>query len=401
MTHRAWFMAVGLIVIAGCSEDTPAPLAPGPLPPEIVEVYPPPRSTGIPYESTIWFRFKTPIVPTSVNPTTVFLKIDTKRIPVNFSFSDSNRVVTLRPQLDLELRRTHTIEITTKVRTTEGGKLDQLYYWQFRTTSVRRLEQPLPAAGFATEGPFAPLCWLATESSAGPVAYDIYVSTDSAEVAAGVVTPVHSSIAFVTPPAGRWNFDTRYYWRVHARNTQTGDEADGPVWSFATVAEDTPVEVVRVPLSDSGTWDDRATVRRWRCPDILTGGGLGTILRFNIESLDPNLVVADARLEAGASVIVTDHGPAVYELDQPYVPCDGVSTSMPLANGYLAPGEQQLTGTIYFTSANLISRIQGRIRRQPNMRNYSLKSARSLTFSVPSVNVWISYYRLPPPAPTR
>ena len=109
MTRQVWFLALGLIAIAGCSEETAAPLAPAPLPPEIVEVYPPPRSTAIPYETTIWFRFKTPIVPTSVNPQTVFLKIDTKRIPVNVSFSDSNRVVTLRPLSDLELRRTHTV----------------------------------------------------------------------------------------------------------------------------------------------------------------------------------------------------------------------------------------------------------------------------------------------------
>jgi len=122
---------------------------------------------------------------------------------------------------------------------------------------------------------------------------------------------------------------------------------------------------------------------------------------FNIESLDPNLVVADARLEAGTSTPITNHDPSVNELNQPSVPCDGITTVMPLATLYLAPGVQQSNGTVFFVSANLISRIQGRIRRQPYFFNYSLKSARALTFAAPSANVWVTYYRLPPPVATR
>ncbi len=398
---RAALLALGILALGGCGKDATAPLAPVVMPPEIVEVFPPARSTGIPYETTIRVRFKTPIVPTSANPTTVFLKIDTRRIPISFSFSDSNRVVTLRPQRDLDLRRTHTVEITTKVKTTEGGTLSQLYYWQFRTTSVRHVEQPLPRNGFGTEGPFAPLCWRATESSAGPVAYTAYVSTDSAQVATGTVDPINVGSAYLLPPLGRWNFDTRYYWRVEARNVQTGDYEEGPVWSFKTLPENTPTAVVLVGLRDSGTWDDRPQFRRWRCPDILSGAQLGSVLRFRIETLDSNLVVADARIEAGASAIITDHGPAIYELDQPTAPCDGITTGMPLANSYLSPGEPQPTGAIHFKTANLISRIQGRIRRQPYFLDYSLKSTRGLTFSVPSVIVWVSYYQLPPPPATR
>jgi hypothetical protein len=392
--RRSILLGACAVALAGCSEDESTPLAPTPLPPEIVSVYPTARSTGIPYETQVWTRFRTPLQPGSVNATTVFLKVDTRRIPISFSLSDSNRLMTITPREELDLRRTHTVEITTQVRTTDGGALAETYFWQFRTTAVRRVEQPLPADGTITEGPYAPLFWRPTEETAGPIEYEVHFGTDSAAVAAGAGASASATAAHVLPP-GRWDSGTRYYWRVHARTRETGDEDVGPVWSFATLPAGTATELFRVPVLDSGTWDDRANFKRWRCPELTSGSVYGPIVRFDLESLDSTWVIADAYLEIAPSGVITDHAPRLWELADGYVPCDGVRTGMPPLQGFLAPEALQPSGFIRFQSLGMIARIQGRLRRKPYFFNYSLLSARTVSYLPQTGNLWLFYYRLP------
>ena len=400
MKRAGWTLCLLGLGASSCSKDATAPLAPTPLPPEVVSVFPLPRSTGIPYETTIWARFRTPLQISSVNPTTVFLKVDTRRIPVSFSLSDSNRLMTLRPQAELELRRTHTVEITTKVKTTEGGSLDQTYFWQFRTTSVRRVEQPQPIDGSQTAGPFVPLLWRPTDASAGPVDYDVYVSTDSIAVANGSAESSTGSAAYWVPSA-QWDSATRFYWRVHARNRETGDEDTGPVWSFATLPGNTPKATFQLNVMDSGTWDGRANVRRWRCPDIVGGSTYSNAIRFNMDRFDPTWVLADAYLEIAPSTAVTDHNPSLWELAAPIVPCDGLGTEAPPVRGFLAGGVVQPSGFVRFHSVGFISRLQGRVSRQPYFLDYSIQATRTLTFQSLSPNIWVEYYLLPLPPSAR
>ena len=120
---------VGLaLLLMGCGHRAAtAPAAPPP--PALVATHPQARATRVPYDTSIWARFQEPLDPASVGPTTVFLKIDTRRIPVAVSLDDSGRRVVLEPTQPLALRSTHTVLFTTGVRTALGAPFAAAWQW--------------------------------------------------------------------------------------------------------------------------------------------------------------------------------------------------------------------------------------------------------------------------------
>src|SRR5947208_13779575 len=86
------------VTLQACSTRhvTGPPLA-VPTPPEIVAVYPMPRASRVPYDIQPTIRFQDSLDSTTVNTRTVFLKLDTRRIPVSIMLTDSAHVILIRP----------------------------------------------------------------------------------------------------------------------------------------------------------------------------------------------------------------------------------------------------------------------------------------------------------------
>ncbi len=364
------------------------------LPPSVVSTFPVARSTGVPFETPIWARFREPLDSATVSATTVFLKIDTRRIPATITLEDSSRTIVIRPNGPLELRRTHTVEFSPSVRTVAGASLDRTYFWQFTTVSVRRPLSPEPASGAAFESPVAPLFWDETEAGAGPVEYRLYQGADSAQVAAEATEPVILGGAALLPSVS-WERGARVYWKVHARNLETGDEAAGAVWHFNVAPSDAVLDSFLIYPRDSGYWDE--LFRVWRCPGLLSGSRYGGLARFDFESLDSNLVLADAQIRMyTANNITVTHNAQVFMLLNSQAPCDARFPYFPpIQNTALASGIRDELNYVRFVSVPLAAQIQARIRRHREFNDYSFRSNLTITYtlSAPGSGAYIYHLR--------
>src|SRR5262245_42064344 len=97
--------------LIGCSKhstDSTAPPA-GPPVPALVATQPPARTPSALYDSDIWAQFDRDLDPRTVSTLSVYLKLDAVRIPVTVSYDATNRRVTLKPTVVLELQRTYTV----------------------------------------------------------------------------------------------------------------------------------------------------------------------------------------------------------------------------------------------------------------------------------------------------
>ena len=290
---RACAAAVALLLLAGCAKESAPPVAPaGETSSVIEEAYPAARSTGVPYDTEVWARFAMKLDAATVNERTVFLKLDTVRIPVTLSYDDATRTIRLVPGRALDLLRTHTVEITPGVATADGGSLGS-HFWQFRTNGLRRVEHPIPADGTASESPFAALRWAGTEPSAGSIAYEVCVGDDSAAVAARTLPIVtESQPAFV--PRAAWGWSVRRYWAVTAINHTTGERLASPVWSFSTLPAQTPVDSLVVASVDWGHYFAATGVVSCRAVTIGSGPNYHDAVRWQLDRQDVKL--AGARL---------------------------------------------------------------------------------------------------------
>ena len=108
MKRQAWLVFVCVLaLVSACGRRHGAPVEPPPPPPpEIEAVYPTDRARSIVYDTTIWAQFRAPLDPATVNDHTVFLKLDTRRIPCSVSYEAATRRIRLTPQVELVLRRT-------------------------------------------------------------------------------------------------------------------------------------------------------------------------------------------------------------------------------------------------------------------------------------------------------
>ena len=320
-----------------------------------------------------------------MNATTVFLKVDTRRVPVSFSFEDSARTLVIGPLRPLDLRRTYTIEFTPRVRTATGVAFEETFFWQFTTVSVRRIENPDPPDGRELESPVAPLFWSETEGGAGPVEYQLFFGPDSAQVAGATTPSLTSGFAYYLPPA-RWSADARVFWKVRVRNVETGDEALGPVWRFHVASRYVPVDSMLVRVRDFGSWDSRT--RSWTCGSLgsNTAGAFAVTgdARFDLAALDSNLVVADAFMVMSGTDPETQgispRFPELGAIDQAWVPCDPQFGVPPASQTVFATGVLDGNGRVRFASDLLAAQIQGRIRRHSQLFDYAFRSRRLMSY---------------------
>ena len=390
-------LVLGLLA-CGCGKKTAtAPAPQEQLPPSVIETFPAARSTRVPFETAIWARFREPLDSTTVSNTTVFLKVDTRRIPMTVSLEDSARRIVIRPLGPLALRRTHTIEFSPRVRTIAGQSLDRTYFWQFTTISVRRPLYPEPASGVTFESPVAPLFWDETEAGAGPIEYRVFHGPDSAQVEAETTTPVIRSSAAHLPTA-LWERGATVFWKVRARNVETGDEAVGPVWRFQVVPSDATIETMLISPRDLGYWDDQFKV--WRCPALASGVRYAGITRFDLSLVDSNMVLADAVVMMHTNTNVTPNfNPQLFTLVKDQAPCDARFQGFPqIPSVPIAGGSRDVDGRVRFGSAMLAAQVQARIRRHTEFRDYSLRSQLTISYSTAEAGSGIRLYYFRPPA---
>ena len=154
-----------------------------------------------------------------------------------------SRRLRIAPRVSLGLRQTITIELSPSIRFVDGTTLGQQYFWQFTTNSLRRPQSPMPMDGRQQESPVVLLRWGGlTESSAGPVSYEIHAGSDPASVSDPSGPALASVVAPPFLPRVAWRQDRPNYWAVHALNAATGERLVGPAWRFDTLPADAPYD---------------------------------------------------------------------------------------------------------------------------------------------------------------
>ena len=372
---------LAVVMAAGCGQRKGV-VAPEPgtvLPPHVTGVMPAVRSVRVDYDTPIWVRFDEPLDSTTVNATTVFLKIDTRRIPVDVALADTGMRIVIQPRHALEIRRTHTIEISPRVRTRSGHAFSDGFFWQFTTMAVRRIESPTPASGAIGRSPVEPLMWDSTETVAGDVKYRLYFSSDSAQVAAGASPAVDVDQSWYLP-RNRWATAAPWYWKVRVVNQDTGDEFTGPVWRF-DVHPPGPVDSVTIPVGNVGTYDK--TAHLWRCSTLTSGTGSAPEAQFDLSALDSGLVIDRAvmRLQTNSRIDATRTFPQLWEISEPWTACDATRPGPPtLPDPPLAGGNID-QGFMTFESDLLGAQVQGRIHRQAQYHDYTFRSATTISYN--------------------
>jgi hypothetical protein len=289
------------------------------------------------------------------------------------------------------------VELTPLVHTRDGGAFAETYFWQFQTLSVRTPRFSEPADGAVGESPVAPLFWTATDS-AGLVEYRFAVSTDSAAIASGSAATMTAKLAQFVPDT-RWGDGSTVYWKVHVKNLETGDEAEGPVWRFRVVPGDAPRDSIMLPIVDPGTFERGV----WRCPVLASGPTNNAVFRIDPAPVSAGMVVRDAQLIFAPFTFVspqtvTQAQPFVQALEVPWIACDGRypgAAPVPSA-GVLANGGMWDDGLIHYASDRLSAQVQGLIRRH-DLHGFMPRSNRVLTFAptAPTSGIRVVYYVQP------
>ncbi len=366
--RNAWPIAAWLLAASagGCSHAHPMrPVVQEHLPPQVIEVEPPSRAVRVPCDAIMRARFREPLDSTTVNSLTVFLKIDTRRIPMTVTLTDSGRTIVLRPRATLEAHQIFTVELTPRIRTVAGVEFGATYFWQFTTVSVRPIADPDPPDGSDFQSPVAPLFWQETEPAAGQIRYDIYLGSDSSQVAAALEPTITTSEAHLLQTAN-WPQDRTVFWRVRVTNLDTGDSSLGPTWRFRAAPASAESFTILLPVFDCATWDGTG----WTCNQLRTSLTQTGIARFDLASLDSTLVVADAVMAIDSFDNPNSRAPYLMAAGEEWIPCSPRFRGLPLIIGLLAPCVGSVDSRIQFTSALLGSQLQARIRRHSGLFDY-------------------------------
>jgi len=389
MRNRLAGIVLAVSALAGCSDPSaPPPVAPV-LPPAVLAVQPPARTVGAAYDTDIWITFEGPLDAATVNDHTVFLKLDTRRIPSVIRLEDGAHRIRIVSREELLLRRTYTVEITDNVRTLDGGSFGETFFWQFTTNSLRHLDRPLPSAGAVDESPATGLSWRRNDESAGPVTYKVYSGLDSAAVAMHAVPPRSTKAPYVLTTQA-WPEAGRIFWSVTATNDQTGETKASPVWAFQVVAPGTPVDSLILQPFDVGYLSRRTG--RWVCGSLVTGGDAQvSVMRFRLDT--PAL----ASLKLASATLV--FSPTTFLQSDPAFLALGMDADYGCGSSLLPVGVLQLaTGVvqdnrIYCSSDLLSSEVQARIRGVQPLYGYMLTTNRTVNYAGSSIT--LRYYRLP------
>lgn len=388
-----------LLAIAGCSKKVNAPPPAAMLPPSVEATSPPARSIGIRDDTPIWAQFDRDLDPATIDTRTVFLKVDTQRLPISVSWDAATRRIVITPTANLALFRTHTVELSPEVAAADGTKLGSSFFWQFRVISLRVPRTPFPIDGAAGESPLLTLSWLGTESAAGNIAYDLWTGADSAAIATRSAAPAAHFVPKASfTPAIRWQMGSRLYWSVRAYNLTTDETLDGAVWRFDTLPGDTPVDSLTVPMRDwfysiSGSGFNGTSYVRFCSGDSI---GCGppvdqNYLRWNYAGLGPGLRLA------GAAIVLSPYEQywgrmnatlglgSLTEVGTVCAPGAITPFVKPVAGGVLATGEVLSGPKVRFSSDPLTAYIE-RTVRQNGPDGFSVYSSTRIQWVSPRVN---------------
>jgi len=380
----------------GCGPKAPPPVAPeAHLPPDVSAVHPTARSIGVFYGTEIWAKFEKALDPTTVNDRTVFLKLDTGRVPITVAYDALERRIRLVPQIPLALRRTYTVELTPGIATADGGSFPEAYYWQFSTNSLRRPGTPSPANNAVGESPVTGLFWSPTEPSAGDIRYRVYVSTDSEQVATHGVTPWVVGLSGRYLPNVRWTYETTLFWSVTAVNQTTSEELQGPVWWFRTVPADTPVDSLMIQPFNLGYFDTR--LQRWFCGSFYSGPQFSNAARWNLSSVDPGIKLAGVKLTVApisASNPLSTYFPTVSAHVAEWQACNTQFIGPPPIDetGPLSDGVFESSSLLSYSADLLAAHVEATARRRSGFYGYSLRTARQLIMSPGEFRLKLYYY---------
>jgi len=388
-----------LACAAGCGGRKPAPTEPpsSNLPPIVTRTFPAPRSTAVPYDTEIWVEFAEPLDSLTVNATNVLLKVDTRRLAASVRYESVARRVRVVPQRPLDLRRTHTVEISPRVHAAGGGAFAETWFWQFTTNSLRHIGPPDPPAGATNVSPVAPLIWTGTETSAGDIVYHVRSGPDSLQVAARSGTPEttnrpHRLLTAPRPPG-------TLYWTVRAENRSTGETLDSPVWKYEVLPAGTPVDSLIVPIVWRGTlFTTRPSAVQCNPSTQITGTAYISAVRWDLGVAPAGTQLAAVVLR-GVTTTAVDVGlsvPTIYATTLP-VPasCLIVNPGPPFADealGPLAIAQSDPGNQLRYDATLFASHAQAALRRE-GFNGYLLRSARTLTYSTLELKLY--YYRLP------
>ena len=392
-------MVLGLSALAGCGKES-GPAAPqAQLPPQIQSVMPPARSTRVLYDTDIWAQFDQPLDPATVGATTVFLKLDTRRLNASVVYEAATQRIRVTPQAPLALNRTYTIELSPHVATADGAALGGVYFWQFTTNGLRRFSQPGPPDGSTFESPFAGMVWDQTETTAGAVQYAVFMGSDSAAVAARAVTPDIVSTWARWLPRTRWPFGATVYWSVRATNLTLNEVMDGPVWRFEVLPDGLPIDSLTVNARHWGFYDRRPRVPVSQCgasmtigPDVVTG------IRWPLEDLPRTLKVAgfSLRMFTTAQTEFPSRVPSLWGGTEPWSSCALGYPGPPWTDetrGALAVGTY-LGGNQYRIESDMLTAHVEATLRYHTLYGYVFRADRVSTYTPPS-EVKLYYYQLP------
>jgi hypothetical protein len=270
------------------------------VPPAITGLFPVPRSTGIVYDTPIYAQFDRALDARTVDTTTVFLKVDTKRTSIAVEYLNVVNRIQITPRTALELNKTYTVELSPRLKTPGGDSLGAKVVWQFSTNSVRRLTYTMPPNG-ALEGPHAMLAWSGNGGPSNNYLYEVFASTDSAAVANRTAPMIQSAVYVNCLPRSSWTAGVRTYWAVNTVNLVTGERFLNDVSSFDVYEDFAPTDTLIIPLTDYGGAGSNNRTQFCATPTMTTGTGFNSGIRWNLSGDRPNLHVRDAVITMNAN----------------------------------------------------------------------------------------------------
>lgn len=376
-------------LLSACGHE--APVAPPPPPaPQVTFVQPPARSAGYAYDGQIWAMFDRALDPKSVDTTSVFLKQDTKRISCAVSYEPTSRRVVLVPRTTLALNTTYTVILTTGLRSQEGVALAQEYFWQFSTSSIRRVTYLGPALDVLAS-PVAMLRWSSGDAVAGSLLFEVYAGTDSLAVANRTAPRVGRVTSNFLLPRATWPAGLRTYWAVSTTNQITGEKLDSPVTHFDVLPASAPTRTVSVgALAWGGIQNGRPTVQLCTQTALTVGTGYNAALLLDLSPGQLGKRIKSARLvmyttyNSGLIPLVTANycSPTWYSCAMvypgpPYVAPDGAVAGARVGT---------VVNEMIFESPGLAAWVEGMLRATGDFSGlmFTLSSSSLLTINMSS-----------------
>lgn len=355
---------LAILAIGGCGRAVQSAKPHENVPPGVVAVYPPARSSLVPYDTEIYAQFDRSLDPATVDTTRVFLKQDTRRIPVRVEFMGFVNRIRLVPSQTLDLLTTYTVVIAPGVRTAEGDSLGTILMWQFTTNSLRRVRNTLPS-GIVPESPFAMLTWSGNGGARSDVWCEVYASTDSEAVVNRSIPPLQAGAWVFCLPRQRWVAGARNYWAVSLTNLTTGERMAGPVTGFDVYPAGTPVASTAFDMQDyGGLWALAPRSQLCTAQTIGSGPNYNSGVRFDIRGTLLGRRIADARLEmtvsAGSVGVVASAAPSVWYAQATWSNCAFSVPAPPFAesNGQVATGALEGVNTLVFRGDGLVAFVE-------------------------------------------